>query len=114
MIFKIFIILFLIFVIWPVVKVIYYLSNARKFARQQQDAFRKAYSQSAPGSASGNYSTGNSGHHTRKKKIFSKADGEYVEFEEISCDMPGEASSSTTDTYIREDQVSDAEWTEVK
>jgi len=114
--FKLLIIFFLIsFVIWPIAKVLYYLFNARKFARQQQEAFRKAYSRSAEDSASNYYEGGNRQNHSRKKKIFSKTDGEYVDFEEISSETTiGEKTSATSDKYIREDQVSDAEWTEIK
>lgn len=113
---KLLIILFLILVIWPIVKVLYYLFSARKFARQQQEAFRKAYSRSADGSDSDHYGGGdNQRHRGRKRKIFSKADGEYVDFEEISSDTTiGEEASATSGTYTREDQVSDAEWTDIK
>lgn len=105
----------MIFIVWPIVRVFYYLYNARKFARQQQEAFRKAYSRATEGSGS-NYEPDSRQNQSRKKKVFSKTDGEYVDFEEISCETTtiGTETSATSDTYIREDQVSDAEWTEIK
>ena len=53
----------------------------------------------------------------RKKKIFSRNDGEYVDFEEI-IEEKSTAGSSTASSreevrYEIEDQVSDAEWTEI-
>ena len=54
----------------------------------------------------------------RKKKVFSKTDGEYVEFEEISCDTASRRTETSaadgSTTFVREEQVSDAEWTEIK
>lgn len=50
----------------------------------------------------------------RKKKIFSRNDGEYVDFEEIIEEKSTAASSGDEIRYEIEDQVSDAEWTEIK
>ncbi|MDE6190813.1 MAG: DUF4834 family protein [Muribaculum sp.] len=48
----------------------------------------------------------------RKKKIFNKNEGEYVDFEEIATTTT--ESQSTNVSYETEEQVSDAEWTEIK
>ncbi len=113
--FKIVIILLFAFLIWPIVKLIYYLFSAHRYVRKQQEAFRDAYSR-AYGEQSGGrrYGTGPTPSRQRKK-VFSKSDGEYVDFEEISCDVADRYASATDGaTYIREDQISDAEWTEIK
>ncbi len=47
----------------------------------------------------------------RKKKIFDKSEGEYVEFEEIASSG---TERRTHVSYETEEQVSDAEWTEIK
>ena len=48
----------------------------------------------------------------RKKKIFSKNEGEYVDFEEITVSTRDTSSGNVH--YETEEQVSDAEWTEIK
>lgn len=47
----------------------------------------------------------------RKKKIFSRNEGEYVEFEEIQVTR---TSTSEEVHYEKEEQVSDAEWTDIR
>lgn len=47
-----------------------------------------------------------------KKKIFNKNEGEYVDFEEITVTASGSATEQIH--YETEEQVSDAEWTEIK
>lgn len=46
----------------------------------------------------------------KRKKVFDRSDGEYVDFEEL----PGEPEPSQQVVYTVEEQVSDAEWTEIK
>ncbi len=47
----------------------------------------------------------------RRKKVFDRSEGEYVEFEEI---LENRVEPSGSVTYETEEQVSDAEWTEIK
>lgn len=113
--FRLLLIFLFILVIWPVIKVGYYLFKAQRTARRSRDAFRDAYSRTYGRNYGGDYSNGGGAPaQPRKKKVFSKTDGEYVEFEEIECELTEEYSSTSSDTYVREEQVSDAEWTEVK
>lgn len=68
------------------------------------------------GSGSSRSSSSSSGV-KRKKKIFSRNDGEYVDFEEIIEEKSTASSTASSGDEIRyeiEDQVSDAEWTEIK
>lgn len=51
--------------------------------------------------------------HPRKKKIFSKNEGEYVDFEEITVNTSYTGENGNV-KYETEEQVSDAEWTEIK
>lgn len=46
----------------------------------------------------------------KRKKVFDSSDGEYVDFEEL----PGEPEPPQNITYKVEEQVSDAEWVEIK
>lgn len=57
------------------------------------------------------YNQHNNQRHHRKKKIFSRNEGEYVEFEEIQVTR---TATSEEVHYEREEQVSDAEWTDVR
>ncbi len=107
---KIFILILLAFLIWPVVKMLFYLFNAHRFVKRQQESFRKAYSQAYGNAERQNPDSGR--RRSPRKKVFSKSDGEYVEFEEIACERAD--SSESTANYVREEQVSDAEWTELK
>lgn len=106
-----FITLLLFVLLWPLVKVIYYVIRTRRYIRRQQEDFRRAYSDAYAG-RQGNPS-GGPAPHRRRKKVFSKTDGEYVDFEEIVCDVESTDPQPDTEFY-REEQVSDAEWTEIK
>ena len=46
------------------------------------------------------------------KKIFDKSEGEYVEFEEVASSSGTEHRTNVK--YETEEQISDAEWTEIK
>lgn len=48
----------------------------------------------------------------RKKKIFNKNEGEYVDFEEITVTRSETGDGNVS--YETEEQISDAEWTEIK
>ena len=51
-----------------------------------------------------------------KKKVFARNEGEYVDFEEISIEVSGETRDSAGNSvkYEIEEQISDAEWVEIK
>jgi len=69
------------------------------------------------GSGSSSQKSSSSSGVKRRKKIFSRNDGEYVDFEEIIEGKSATGSSTTSSGkeihYEIEDQVSDAEWTEI-
>lgn len=50
--------------------------------------------------------------HRKKKKVFGRNDGEYVEFEEIKVSR--DTSIEPGPDCVGEEQVTDAEWTDVK
>lgn len=56
------------------------------------------------------------GEKPRKKKIFDRSEGEYVEFEEIIEERTTFRASASGEEirYETEEQVSDAEWIEIK
>lgn len=112
---KFFIILLFVFLIWPIVKLIYYLYSTHRYVRKQQEAIRDAFTRAYEGTTAEQRHNSEAAPSRRRKKVFAKTDGEYVEFEEIACDV-SDRYTSTTDgtTYIREEQISDAEWTEIK
>lgn len=90
--------------------------------------FGQAFGQSPYGHASNGANRASDGgrkgfarHSTpqRKRKIFSREDGEYVEFEEIEAKAEFRHTSPQTDgskaSYTpREPQVSDADWEDVR
>ncbi len=49
----------------------------------------------------------------RRKKIFSRNDGEYVDYEDIAGRKTS-TTTTTTERYESEPQVEDAEWEEIK
>ena len=100
-IFGFIIFLLFIFIIWPIVRVAGAISKARRQFYDRQEAFRQAYG----------------ANNQNNNKIFSRNDGEYVEFEEVTT------ASSYTETkkngygeerYTVEQQVTDAEWEDIK
>ena len=111
-------IIFIWFVAVPVVK--FFLR-----ARRQTKAWREFYRQAMggtqqPGDARSRQARRPS---ATPKKVFSKDDGEYVDFEEIT-DTEATAQSSSGTTYTRthtetrytgprEDQIADADWEEI-
>ncbi len=111
-IFGFIIFLLFIFIIWPIVHVAGAISKARRQFYDRQEAFRQAY-----GANNQNNNSRQNQPHKGKRKIFSRNDGEYVEFEEVTT------ASSYTETkkngygeerYTVEQQVTDAEWEDIK
>ncbi len=76
--------------------------NFRDYGRSRSYSYGNPYSRHYPHSQP-----------ERKKKIFDKSEGEYGEFEEIASSS-SDTKRSTHVSYETEEQVSDAEWTEIK
>ena len=101
------------FIIWPIVKLLLKVNAARRRYADMMNAMgggmnNRARNDSRPGGWSGQSTT-------RRKKRIPDDTGEYIAFEEI------EASSCTYDSngressqYVREQQVEDAEWEEIR
>lgn len=53
----------------------------------------------------------------RKRKIFDKADGEYVEYEEVTrttvTETDGTSQTTSSTTEVTEQQIIDAEWEDI-
>ncbi len=95
-----FIIAGIIYLLWPAIRIFHQISNAQ---RRGQEYWR-GFTGSAPGS-------GQSPHprSTRRKKIDDNV-GEYVDFEEI----PGPYTPPTPTPFTPEQQISDADFEEIK
>lgn len=51
----------------------------------------------------------------RRGKIFDATQGEYVEYEEVACDVDRDGDHGYTERYTAtEEQVTDAEWEEIR
>lgn len=97
----------LVFIVWPVVKAIFHINQARKTARdifsgsfsarQQQDESPRKPGWSAPAA---------------RAKIITKDVGEYVSFQELPPDSDSPHTSATISSS--ESQISDAEWEDIK
>ena len=104
----IFLLILVVVVILPMIIVQRVLHGWRRFRNggvdPQEQAYRRAYYNNSPP------------HHEpqQRKKVFDKSDGEYVEFEEISVTKTATSSENGDIYYEREEQVTDAEWTEIK
>lgn len=107
--FKFLLLLLLFIIIFPILRFIIAIWGAsRRFKKQYKDF-----------ASSGNtHSDGEYNHRTsfrKRKKIFSKEDGDYVEFEEIKVEESSFTSSSeTTEETYDEPQISDAKFEEIK
>lgn len=89
----------------------------RKVQQKVNDMFRQAYG----GQTQGNPFGGDPEQQAReqharrdpRRKIFSRDEGEYVEFEDIHI-RPEHASDNVKSSYTpREPQISDAEWEDI-
>ncbi len=99
--------IFLLVILWHVLRVVFRLWM---FRRKVQQAYRQAYDRSYAGSSERNR-TGRKASGTRRRGKRIPADiGEYVEFEEISfvAETPGPPVK-----FERQEQISDAEWEEI-
>lgn len=98
-------ILFLIIILRPILRVILMV---RRYKKAVNNAYSEAYRQ---------YSRkGEEPQQPAHKKVFTKDMGEYVAFEEITVESTTEVHSNTDGdvSYTTEEQITDAEWVEIK
>jgi len=101
----------------------------RKFQQKVNDMFRQAYGGRAQGFPFGDdyeeaqarqAREAQARQHRRRRKVFGREDGEYVEFEEIqvkaeytTTSSAGSNEANKPDYTPREPQISDAEWEDI-
>lgn len=105
---EILLILFILFFVWPLLRVVFAVRRAQKQARKAyEEAFGRGRQQGNRESVS-----------PEKEKIFDRNIGEYVEFEEIECSQSSETAPDGETKYGKnvkiERQVVDAEWEDIK
>lgn len=109
-----FLILLFIFFIWPLIRVGLTVSRVRKQARQ---AYEQMYNQNCGGAGAQQKRTRKPGWNAsatpRKKKIDASV-GDYVPFEEVSEVSNARTDSSGRTSFTVEQQITDAEWEEIK
>lgn len=111
----------ILYLVWLLVKPLLLSYARRKYTQKVNDMFNQAFGQQT------GYHTGGAspfGQRTaprqqpRRKKIFNREDGEYVEFEEIDVKVDYQATTEehrdTSSYNPREPQVSDADWEEIR
>lgn len=107
-------ILFLVFVLPPIIRGIV---AVHRFRRQTRDAFEAMYGAGKQGrpDARRERKAGWSDSGRQKKKKINKDVGEYIAFEEITVEqtVSAETDGRGQATYEVEQQVSDAEWEEI-
>lgn len=104
---EILLILFIVFIVWPLIKFFWAIRKAQKQARQ---AFEQA-----TGTKWGKHNNKNHNTTACKEKIFDSNVGEYVEFEEVEHDNSLEREErSTSKKFNVEQQITDAEWEDIK
>lgn len=117
--------IFIVYLLWFLVKPLLLTYARRKYQEKVNDMFNQAFGGGAPfgGQAYGRNASdarnGRAGAPRKpagKKKIFSREEGEYIEFEEIEVTTEYYSSTSASDpSYTpREPQVSDADWEEIR
>lgn len=111
--------IFLIYLVWLLIKPLLVSYARRKYTERVNDIFGQAFG-TPP---SGYQSAGNrqrkenpfEGYYRRKKgKIFSKDEGEYIDFVEIDEKVDYSSRGQRRESHPREPQVSDAEWEDIK
>ncbi|MCI8997739.1 MAG: DUF4834 family protein [Muribaculaceae bacterium] len=119
--------IFIIYLVWLLIKPLIIAYARKKYTQRINDMFGQAFGTPPPGSNRRSQSRENSEgssynpfggfYSRRRKKIFSREDGEYIDFVEIN-----ETSARTSDTSDksstrtsspREPQVSDVEWEDI-
>ena len=122
----------IVYFLWLVVKPLLARYMQRKFRQKVNDMFGQAFGDAfgqtpgegdyTRGSYGGRNAAGGDGATARKGKIFSRDEGEYVEFEEIRVtaseetsrdDYAAAAGGNSHRHTPHEPQVSDAEWEDI-
>lgn len=105
----------LFYLIWLLIKPLLVNYARRKYQEKVNDMFSQAFGQAA-GNRRDRYSAPRA---KQKHKVFSKDEGEYVEFEEIEIKEEFHSNDPVNSTHTppnytpREPQVSDADWEEI-
>lgn len=115
-----------VYFMWLVVKPLVARYMRRKFQQKVNDMFRQAMGGGSGGASSDDpfeayrrqqHQAQQQARRSSRRKIFSRDEGEYIEFEEvhIQADYTSETSSARPGSGYtpREPQVSDAEWEDV-
>ena len=106
-------ILFIWFIVVPLLKVASLVNRARKGTRQGARGFQRTDNPDEPTPRKGGWSAPR-----RKRKRIDPSVGEYVNFQEkkLSSDEIEQRNrnNTRTRTTVTESQVEDAEWTEIK
>lgn len=108
-----FLILILLFFVWPLLKVVFAIFRAQK---NVQRVYKEAFDQQKQNSRK----SGRSQTHERQRKgkIFDRTMGEYVEFEEIECATStiSDESGKTAEQQSAkaEQRIADADWEDIK
>ena len=111
----------ILYLVWLLVKPLLLNYARRKYTQKVNDMFNQAFGQQTGYQRAPNPDShfGGGQHRRRpygKKKIFSREDGEYVEFEEVKVDFDSTARKPERKdpAYTpREPQISDADWEEI-
>lgn len=111
-----FFLLILLFILWPLIRVLYAVNKARRQARDffNQSRGHRGGFYSDPydePERPGGWSRGNS---VVRPKVFTRDIGEYVEFEEIEGTSANDGYTYTRTTYSAESFISDADWEDIK
>lgn len=106
-------ILFIWFIVVPLLKVASLVNRARKGMRQGARGFQRTDNPDEPTPRKGGWSAPR-----RKRKRIDPSVGEYVNFQEIKLSSDEieqrNRDNNRTRTTVTESQVEDAEWTEIK
>lgn len=117
--------IFIVYILWLVVMPVVKRYARRKFEEKVGDMFRRAYGfprDDARGRSDDGAARHGSPASAPRRKVFSREDGEYVEFEDIRLTVDETSATSATGTASArganghnpvEPQVSDAEWEEI-
>lgn len=115
--------IFIFYLVWLLVKPLILAYARRKYTERINDMFGQAFGGPPPGPQSAGDRSGRQQSRNpfenfyprRKKKIFSRDEGEYIDFVEIDEKVEYTTSEPPRKPYHpREPQVSDVEWEDVK
>lgn len=118
--------IFIVYLLWILVKPLLMAYARRKYTEKVNDMFNQTFGGGQPFGAGRAYAgQRQSDPRNRrreaprrpgmKKKIFSREEGEYIEFEEIDVRAEYRSAPASDPNYTpREPQVSDADWEEIR